>query len=998
MIPVKLQLTNFLSYQNTAVLDFQSLHLAGIAGLNGAGKSSIIDGMTWALFGKSRSKSDDDVVNRRAAKNDDTAEIIFDFELDNQIYRLMRRKRVRKAMKVELQVAVDYEAGEWKTLTRAKRRETDTAVEELLRMNYDTFTNASFLLQGQADEFTTKTAGQRKEILADLLGVNEWETYRETAANRRKAEENSLTLLDGQLGEIERELAEEPARKTALEAAQGERDRVSRELKTQETLLNQVRQTAELIKQQTEAVRQQKTTLTRTRRQVQELETTRDEKQKELARYEAILAEGEQIQANYAAWQAAEATFQAWQSKADAFHRLQNEMHPLENKITEARSRLRQQASHLEAEKKRVAQMRDERETLTAEQKSVQADLDQLEKALAELAATEAAHEAARQALQSLTLERNQVARELKQVEADAANIEKIRIDLKQQEALQASTEQKLVEVTQALVEITAVQEQLATLKNEASGREAEQPLLREQMTRIQTRIDQLKEAGDEGECPLCGQALSQTHQASVIAELQEEGRTLGDHFRGNKSRLQEIGTELSALEKQVKEKGKLERAQKQHQQALATAVAQISELGRRVASWEAEGVPRLAELTAQMADDTAVVAQQKEVDTLATALAPKKEKTAAHQQKQKRFSQIEARLEEIEKGLTRWESTGESQLSTVNHSLSTDAVLPEAQTSLLTLQQQAAEVGYVAEAHETARQARDTLKKAPERHKQWEQANTAVDALNSTLETLHKQLGNQQETLTEQETQLATTEKQLNTLTSGQTIPLNKLEDEVHILREGHQEAERRVGRAQQDLFVLDNQRQRRTQFQTERRELTERIQQLKMLEEACGRNGVQALLIERALPEIEDYANTLLERLTGGRMRVEFVTEKQLKTRKDTAETLDIRIADEAGVRPYENYSGGEQFRVNFAIRLALSHILAKRAGARLQTLVIDEGFGSQDPEGRQKLVEAINTIQDDFARVLVITHVEELKDAFPSRIDIVKTPQGSQIQVTA
>ncbi|MCZ7674381.1 MAG: hypothetical protein M5U34_48245 [Chloroflexi bacterium] len=79
---------------------------------------------------------------------------------------------------------------------------------------------------------------------------------------------------------------------------------------------------------------------------------------------------------------------------------------------------------------------------------------------------------------------------------------------------------------------------------------------------------------------------------------------------------------------------------------------------------------------------------------------------------------------------------------------------------------------------------------------------------------------------------------------------------------------------------------------------------------------------------------------------MRVSFETQKRLKSRDGIAETLDIRISDGAGERPYDNYSGGEQFRVNFAIRLALSQLLAKRAGARLQTLVVDEGFGSQDP----------------------------------------------------
>ncbi len=93
---------------------------------------------------------------------------------------------------------------------------------------------------------------------------------------------------------------------------------------------------------------------------------------------------------------------------------------------------------------------------------------------------------------------------------------------------------------------------------------------------------------------------------------------------------------------------------------------------------------------------------------------------------------------------------------------------------------------------------------------------------------------------------------------------------------------------------------------------------------------------------------------------------------------------------------YSGGEAFRVNFAIRLALSHVLANRAGARLQTLFIDEGFGSQDTEGRQRLIEAINAVKDEFACILVITHLDELKDAFPARIEVEKNSHGSTVRV--
>ncbi len=153
---------------------------------------------------------------------------------------------------------------------------------------------------------------------------------------------------------------------------------------------------------------------------------------------------------------------------------------------------------------------------------------------------------------------------------------------------------------------------------------------------------------------------------------------------------------------------------------------------------------------------------------------------------------------------------------------------------------------------------------------------------------------------------------------------------------------------------------------------------------------------MIESAIPEIEDEANKLLSRMTDGRMHVRFETQREAKSGDSTIETLDIRISDEMGSRDYELYSGGEAFRVNFAIRVALSKVLARRAGARLQTLVMDEGFGTQDVQGRERLVEAINAIQDDFEKIIVITHIDELKDAFPVRIEVWKTSEGSRVAI--
>ncbi len=165
--------------------------------------------------------------------------------------------------------------------------------------------------------------------------------------------------------------------------------------------------------------------------------------------------------------------------------------------------------------------------------------------------------------------------------------------------------------------------------------------------------------------------------------------------------------------------------------------------------------------------------------------------------------------------------------------------------------------------------------------------------------------------------------------------------------------------------------------------------------LARAFGKTGIQALIIETAIPEIQTEANLLLARMTDGRMTVKFDTQKE--TKKGTVqETLDITIADELGTRNYEMFSGGEAFRINFAIRIALSRLLTKRAGAPLPTLIIDEGFSTQDNTGLEKLQEAIKSIQDDFDKILVITHMDELKDAFPVRIDVTKTAEGSMISV--
>lgn len=161
-----------------------------------------------------------------------------------------------------------------------------------------------------------------------------------------------------------------------------------------------------------------------------------------------------------------------------------------------------------------------------------------------------------------------------------------------------------------------------------------------------------------------------------------------------------------------------------------------------------------------------------------------------------------------------------------------------------------------------------------------------------------------------------------------------------------------------------------------------------------AFSRDGIPARIIGNAIPDLRIEANRLLALLTDGQLSVSIDPVRETKS-KSMKETLEVTVYDAGGgKRSYEMYSGGERLRIDFALRVALSRLLANRSGARLETLVVDEGFGSQDAEGKTRLLEAILRVRSEFRTVLVITHIDELKEHFPVRIEVRKDPEKGSL----
>ena len=856
MIPLHLSITGFLSYHQTAEVDFTKFNLACIAGANGAGKSSLLDAITWALFGQAR-KRDDSVINNQA----DAAEVCLTFSYEGNVYRVQRSKPRDKTTMLEfqiLQVGEDSESTTWKVLTERTLRETEARIQETLRLDYETFVNAAFFLQGKADQFTQQRPADRKRILGSILGLEIWETYRQRAWERRKSVETEIHGLDGRLKEIDIELDEEEARKKRFKQLSADLERLSKERGMKEASLETIRKIANTLAEQRKLVDMLGRQLTESTQSLEELQARQQAREQEKAGYAERISASAQIESAYQAWIAARANLQKWEEIAGKFR---------------------------EQEKRRVGP-RDEINALRAR----------------------------------LLEEQKILFQQQSQVESGQAEIEKLHEQIaREQEAIQA-TETRLEQRAQINQALLAAQQALADAK-------AENPRLRKEMNELDERIQQLKQA-EGATCPLCGGPLSDQERQDLIERLNSQGTEMGDRYRANQTKLSQGEAQLNALNKELAGFANTEREIRDHSQALERYKSRLEMLETQAKEWGEQGAKRLEEIRVELEEET---------------FAP----------------EARARLAEI------------------------DAELKA--------------IGYDATAHDQARKEEMNGRAAEEQRRLLERARAALEPLERELDGLHEQCERLQAEVERQQKEHAEAAANL-AASEAQAPDLEGAERELYSLKEQENELRLEVGAAQQKVLVLQDLKERRKSLKTQREALSQQVKQYKQLERAFGKDGVPALLIEQALPEIEAKSNEILERLSGGNMSVRFVTQAAYKDKKrdDLKETLDIQISDNAGPRDYEMFSGGEAFRVNFAIRLALSEVLAQRAGARLQTLVIDEGFGSQDTLGRQRLIEAINLVRPDFAKILVITHIDELKDAFPNHIEVEKTEQGSRVQV--
>ena len=865
MIPITLKLENFMSYrEEVPELDFTGMTVAALSGRNGHGKSALLDSITWALWGRCRVRSADDLVSLGAEET----RVELTFSASNETYRVIRSHIKsggrRKTGVTDLQLQIE-QTDHFIPITEDSVRNTQAKIISVLSMDYDTFINSAFLLQGHSDEFTNKTPSQRKEILANILGLGMYDKYQEEARIQLNELTSHLQNITGAMDYIESDmetlnLDEDALLKNieteSVELIKKKEQRTKIELESSQKSEEVTRAEIEItqLKQMSDAI-------SGIENDIHFMTTDKEHKQNLYQTFENLFNQEESIQQNHSTFQQSKKDLDAQQKEQAVYIGLQSKLSEIELLISRYQVSMETQLTQKESEITRYSDLAEKLPTLSIEKEK----LDQ------ELLATTRSEE------------------DIK--------------DLQNQE----------IQLTSQISEAQTLSE-----LHEKEGKE------------IKQKLDLINHSSsDLHTCPLCQSRLDETSAENLKNTYQEEIEVKRTQYLENKTLIDKLNTDLTAIKSNIETKTSL---LENIRRELTTKITIMHKQIEDSSNAESE-----------------IIALKKESAALSDSL----DKQNFLQEEQQTRRELTTQMER---------SIYDSKIvETLQEYMSSNQGHVDLHTKLLSAK---------AEAPETKKQIEELSKRIDQKNKdlsELSQSITTIDSKMAGAEQLKSQLSSIQQSLT-----------QINEQIRNHEISIQNIQTQLDRAKDS---------------------KEKLLKFRSDRSDTENKHKIYTEVANAFGKQGIQAMLIEALIPQIEDETNQLLSKMTDNRLYTTLETTRERRTGKgDPIETLDISIADELGKRSYESYSGGEAFRINLALRIALSKVLARRSGASLPVLFLDEGFGTQDSIGREKILDTIAAISDQFEKIIVITHLDDLKDAFPTRIEVTKDHAGSTYSITS
>ncbi|HEY9709341.1 MAG TPA: SMC family ATPase [Oculatellaceae cyanobacterium] len=1025
MLLQRISLLNFLSHRGISngstklapiEIDLRSSPLWLIYGSNGSGKSSIFDAITFALFKQHRGSGS---ANHGAAylitDGENEARVELEIVLNGKSYLIQRElKRSKVSSSVTVSgIVLEWDGKNWIAVKNTKNK-VESWVQKNLRMGVKTFTSAVLLQQGEADAFLKAKPTDRKERLLEILDLDFYKRLGDTVASRKTDARNEWKQVEQKISTMKKvdRTEIEKHNKVIEEITQGFSD-ANKLTSDKESELKDAMRTLNIQ----EDIR---------------------EKEKDKKQAERLIAREGQIVANFKRFRELESDIPVIRNILEISSRLEQEigesarisksinasqvsLADLSIKVKTAQKDTNAAEKDCDKVRERLEKAQGERDTLKGQVDQI-SQIETLASLLADAKARLVPYQDILQHAEELDTEKQRYD-ELKNIlpvldDLSQARVQSINIDKDK-----AKLQNDLSNITKQLDSISSQfqleQKRLLTARKTREKLSSSFEKLQSQIAELRRRIAEREDVSHKQECPVCGSPLDSDEAHSRIdVQIESWKKDLVGLLRENKNtnaNLRDGETELASAESSVEKLGKSrtkletsksvltsknsslveqERENKKQIKKLETRAGvwsqeidninvlrqELYRSGKNSKQWEKLDLAR-KEVTKQQ---TIITARESDLDRLPKWTALQREKIkSSHEEIIQLCTSLQDDLKQADRYYRQYQKTF-TDLQQDERSIAQD--IEHLQDSLK---------GSDRRKSNEEEKLTKKLGGLPERlHSQIELMDmkelTKLERERDTLsgaEEADTELRNARKEVDQIEGSLVQLKKQLQEIPKEYQRPVDKVRSEFEAAQNSAQALQAKLNLANEELGKMRSAKQEYDLNIHAYEVAKTKLRYFDKLSSAFGRSGLQAQIVQEAQKRIKDAANATLGYLSNGCWRIELSGDDQ---------ELEILAQDLSKpglpIRRFEYLSGGEKFRVAISLAVAIGQSIS--GGRTVDTLIIDEGFGSLDEVNRDNLVAELRRLSDEVlngGRVVIVSHEEDICEEFAHRLKISKNAEG-------
>jgi DNA repair exonuclease SbcCD ATPase subunit len=1042
MIPRRIRIQGFLSYDSMEEpISFDGARLWMLSGANGAGKSSIFDAMTFALYGHHRAGKARN-YGGLLHKGADRLAVEFEFTSGGRDYRILRTRTRAGNPGFQAWERID---GSWKTVERTQTEDGLLAwvsSPDVIGMKADAFLSSVLLRQGEADRLLKAEREERFSVLSQIIDLSRYRRLYQLADARRLERERDERRLqrerDAEATKLAALAADAAAEVTALQEretnAEHRRDDARARL---EKLLEWKSQAAAW-----EKLRAEEAGLREAERQAQEL----------LARAERIERDGARL-ASLAAG------LPRMTALLDARRELKRQRGEL-GRSAETAEGVRQRvalAGALCSEAQTAVEALDrEHRKLLEQENAASQEVQQLAPAIEELRQRDRDAEEVERLERELRGYPPDLDERCAALEAEVDSLTSLQVALpllqrfarqraewgraREQAAKAADAAARATQRRAAMADAQARQAKVFESRR-AKAEEASEAMhaADARLCEVRERIARFERTKDAPLCRYCGQDLPAAHRARHEEELREEQAAAEVAHQGARAMMTDAAAAQKTAEAELKRLDEEERAETQatgNAEAAAREWELRAENAHEAAKNAREGLPHtyaravephpgatLEECLAQP------YPEDQDLETLqrdAAALSPRPTELAAMREtarlrdalvlqqalsKQRRDAPREhLRVRMPEEIRSRHEAAVRKQRETQKARTGLEPrfeaarrELQKAESALIAATQEVSVVDAIlqqvtravakAERAVAAREAAlspewqpDAARLTAQQIRDWEDELCALAGADERV----KELNQARVEADRRKHRLPEVERDLEETPVQARRPATDIEDEERQAREEARAAEADREKAKSRREQIER---LRDQVAAKERERLEAAREMLLCRKLAAllddRSGLQRDLLRRAVHGVVAAANDVLDRLSAARLRID------LKEDGDALDVVATRQGESGDPHDVDFLSGSERFRIAVSLALGIGRY-ASLSGQRVSCAIIDEGFGCLDEDGRHEMIDALQDLKDHLEMIIVVSHQREFYDRFPNRYEISRENGASQVRL--